>query len=139
MDTMEIHLDRNQWKSVTLSRGSLVEKEIQALSDAKFGTYRGKSDKIPIEGPIPIDELIVLDGLLYGKKFRVLKDDECNSSFISQEVFMNNLKHFNWKKCRVVVSHSRKGSVENLSKAIVGATFTIGKHSHKSHWLVENC
>ncbi len=105
-------------------------------TNLEFNTaYRGRSEGIPIEGPIPIDRLIILDGLLHGKRVRVLKDDGCNTNVISQEFFERNRKEYNWKNCIVEVSNSQKGS----SEAILGATLTIGNHSYKSNWLVAYC
>ncbi len=43
------------------------------------------SERISIEGPISMDDLIVLDGSLDGKKVRVLKDVGCSTNVVSQE------------------------------------------------------
>ncbi len=102
-------------------------------------TYRGRSKGIPIEETIPTDDLIVLDGSLDGKGVGVLKDDGCNTNVVSQEFSERNCKDFDWKNCKVEVSHSQKESVENSSKAILEATLTIGKHSCKSKWFLANC
>ncbi len=71
---------------------------------------------------MPIDDRIVLDGLIDRKKIRALKGNGCNTNVASQAFSERNRKHFDWKKCKVEVSHSQKGSVENSPNAILGAT-----------------
>ena len=46
-------------------------------------TVREPREDIPIDEPIPMEDLIVLDGSLDGKGVRVLKDDGCNTNFVS--------------------------------------------------------
>ncbi len=58
---------------------------------------------------------------------------------VSQKFSEINGKEFNWKNRKVEVSHSQQGLVENSSKAILGATSTIGRNSYKSNWLAANC
>ena len=98
-----------------------------------------ENEDIIIDKNVPIDDLILLNGSLGGIRVKVLKDDGCNTNVVSQEFFRRNRKNFNWKGCNVEVSHSHKGSVENSSQVILGATLTIGKHSYKSNWLVASC
>ena len=86
-----------------------------------------------------MDDSIVLEGSLDERKVRVLKDDGYNTNVVSQEFFEKNCNYFTWKRCKVEVIHSQKGSVEKSSKVILGATFTIGEQSYKSNWLVTNC
>ena len=96
-------------------------------------------NKVAIDDPIPVEDLIVLDGLLEGKKVSVLKDDGCNTNVVSRDFFEKNRGLFKWKECDVEVRHSKSGSVENSSEVILGGTLIIGKHSYKSNWLVANC
>lgn len=119
-----------------------MKNEVRRFSYPNFQsntTCRNGSNDIPIDEPIPMDDLIVLEGFLDGKRVRVLKDDGCNTNVVSREFFNKNRKNFKWKNCNVEVSHSQKGSVENSSKSIIGATLRIGKHLYKSNWLVANC
>ena len=102
-------------------------------------TVRESSEGIPIDEPVPMEDLIVLDGSLDGKRVRVLKDDGCNTNVVSHEFFSKNRRYFKWKKCKIEVRHSKSDSVENSSKVILGATLVVGKHSYKSNWLVANC
>ncbi len=119
-----------------------MRSEVRKFSCPNFEsnkTCRNGRKGIPIDEPIPMDDLIVLEGLLDGEKVNVLKDDGCNTNVVSREFFNENRKFFKWKNCNVEVCHSRKGSVENSSKSILGATLKIGKHFYKSNWLVANC
>ncbi len=107
-----------------------LRRKVNEISCPNFETnttFREKGKDIPIEGPIPMDDLIALEGSLDGKSVQVLKDDGCNTNVVSQEFFEKNRKYFNWKKCDVEVSHSQRGAVETSSEAILGATLTIGK------------
>ncbi len=114
-------------------------KEVSCPNVETNTTLREKGENISIDDPIPMDVLMVLNGKLEGRRVKVLKDDGCNTNVVSKEFFKRNRKYFNVKKCNVEVSHSQKGSVENSSQAIIGATLQIGKHSYKSNWLVANC
>ncbi len=60
-------------------------EEIIPRNDKFNSVYHEKSERSPIEGPIPMDDLIVLDGSIDGRKVRVLKDDGCNKNVVSQE------------------------------------------------------
>ena len=115
-----------------------VKKSLSANAETNT-TIRAKSEDIPIEGPIPMNDLMVLDGSLEGKRVRVLKDDGCNTNVVSREFFRKNRGLFNYDKCDVEVKHSDKNSNEKASKVILGATLRIGKHKYKSNWLVANC
>ena len=92
-----------------------------------------------VDGAVPLEDLIVLDGTLEEKRVRVLKDDGCNTNVVSHEFFERNRQNFNWEKCEVEVKHSKSDSVESSSKVILGATLRIGKHLYKSNWLVASC
>ena len=96
-------------------------------------------NKVAIDVPIPVEDLIVLDGLLEGKKVSVLKDDGCNTNVVSCDLFEKNRGLFKWKECDVEVRHSKTFFVKNSSEVILGCTLIIGLHSYKSNWLVENC
>ena len=88
---------------------------------------------------MPLEDLILLDGSLEGKRVRVLKDDGCNTNVVSRDFFRRNKKHLKFEECDVQVKHSNIDSIENSSTVILGATLKIGKHSYKSNWLVANC
>ncbi len=53
---------------------------------------------------------------------QVLNDDGCYTNVVSHDFCSRNKEHFSWKKCNMRVSHSKKGSVENSSELILGAT-----------------
>ena len=58
---------------------------------------------------------------------------------MSKEFFERNREYFNWENSNLEVSHSKKGTDENASKAILVAKLKIGKHSYKSNWHAANC
>ncbi len=58
---------------------------------------------------------------------------------MSNKFFRANREKFNWENCNVEASNSMKDSFENVSKVVLEATLKIGKHFHKSNWLVANC
>ena len=81
-----------------------------------------RSEKGSIDGLTPMEDLLVLEGSLDGHRFRILKDDGCNTNVASHQFFRVNCEKFNWEKCNVEFSHSKKGSTENASKVVLGAT-----------------
>ena len=95
--------------------------------------------KVAFDDPIPVEDLIILDGLLEGKKVSVLKDDGCNTNVVSRDFFEKNRGLFKWRERDVEARHSKTDSVENSSEVILGGTLIVGKHSYKSNWLVSNC
>lgn len=97
------------------------------------------SDSRDTEDIVPVEELIVLNGALDGRKVKVLKDDGCNTNVVSRNFFEKNKSSFKWKRCNVEVRHSKQDSVERSSEVIMGATLVIAEHSYKSNWLIANC
>ncbi len=98
-----------------------------------------RSEKASFDEPIPMEDLLVLEGSLDGHKIRILKDDGCNTNVVPHEFSQANREKFNWEKCNVEVSHSMKDSIENDSSVLLAATLRIDKHFYKSNWLVANC
>ena len=88
---------------------------------------------------IPMEDLIVVTGLLEGISVTILKDDGCNTNIVSIEFFEANMHSFKWIPCKTKVNHSNKESNETATKLILGATLQIGDHSYRSNWLVANC
>ena len=58
------------------------------------------------------------------EKVPILEDDVCDTN-LSQEVYDKYRKHFDWKKFTVEVCVSQKGSIEDMSKAVILFTSTI--------------
>ncbi len=67
-------------------------EEIIPRNDEFNSVYYEKIRRSPIEGPIPMDDLIVFDESLDGRKVRVLKDNGCNTNVVSLEFFEKNCK-----------------------------------------------
>ncbi len=98
-----------------------------------------RSEKTSIDEPITMEDLLGLEGSIHGHRFRILKDDGCNTNVVSHEFLRANHEKFNWENCNVDVSHSMKDSFENALKVVPGVTLRIGKHFYTSNWLVANC
>lgn len=77
----------------------LEVKRVSCPNVETNATVHELCEDIPIDGPIPMEDLIVLDGSLEGKRVRVLKDDGCNTNVVSHEFFRKHRKNFNWERC----------------------------------------
>ena len=117
----------------------LEMKRVRSPNVESNATTHTPSDNSITGETVPVEELIVLDGSLEGRRVQVLKDDGCNTNVLSREFFEKNKNRLKWRECDVEVRHSKQDSVEKSSEVVIGATLIIEKHVYKSNWLVANC
>ena len=96
--------------------------------EANTAFYTG-TERATVNDGVSLSELLVLSGTLEKKTVRVLKDEGCNTNFMSYEFFKKNKKLLKWKSCNVEVGHSRSGSSEISSAVVLEATWKIRAHN----------
>jgi len=72
------------WKCGKGTRGEQAHQV--KISNSNVGTQVRK-ENLSMNGSVTVNDLIVLDGSLEGKRVRVLKDDGCNTNVVSHEFF----------------------------------------------------
>lgn len=94
----------------------------------------------PISGAkiLPIEPLLLVDGTLNGVAVSVLLDDGCSANIISTRLFEKNRKCFSTLDVSGTVSHSKRGSVEEISKVVLNGTLEIDSHTYTAHWVVSD-
>eukprot|EP00171_Calliarthron_tuberculosum_P016982 IDg16982t1 len=96
--------------------------------------------KIPlIDETVPVDRLIVFEGLFEGKEVSVLKDDGCNTNIVSREFARRYYDSFRVNKVDTIVTHSKRGSTEKATDIVMDAEIKIERHKYRSNWVVADC
>lgn len=85
---------------------------------------------------IPVEPLLVIEGLMNGKPVRILKDDGCNTNVISKEFYAAHPDLFEARETSVVVSHSQRGSAETSTHVVMNGVLQMGAHRYQSNWAV---
>ena len=131
---MKVSTQSGPESSVINTLRKSLERLFYAVNDLKQGVYKVSCPKVKTNATfqkpnniISIDEPTLIEESLNGNRVRALKDDGCNTNFLSDEFFAKMGKNLNWSKCRVEFSHSKKDSVGISLKDILEATLRIEK------------
>ncbi len=94
----------------------LISEIKQASPEAlKVDTaIRDHDDDISTEGPVPVDDLMMLEGSIERKRVRALKEDGCNTNVLSRESFKDNSESFHVVKTDVKVQRSENKTVNSV-------------------------
>lgn len=80
-----------------------------------------------------------MDGWLNGRRVRVLKDDGCNTNFISREFAALNSYVLNIQESCENLNHSKKDSREEATQIVLDGHLKMGSHLYCSNWAVADC
>lgn len=98
-----------------------------------------QKDIIPIDEPISVEPLLVLDGALNSVPVCVLKDDGCNKNILSTRLLKQNQQHFNPVKIKCIVQHSKEDFTDTSNEVILNGTLKTVSHTCATHWVVSDC
>ena len=90
-------------------------KRVRSPSVESSATFHTPCDNCKIEDTILAEDPTVFNGSLNGRRVKVLKDNECNTNFVSREYFEKNKKYPKWKEYDVEARHSKLDLVERSS------------------------
>lgn len=88
---------------------------------------------------LPISELLFLKGLMARNEVSVLKDNGCNTNFVSIDFFRKHRKMFTVHKADIVISHSQQDTMDNADMVIRDATVHIGDYAYTSNFAIDSC
>jgi hypothetical protein len=87
---------------------------------------------------IPMNPLFLMNGTLYERNFRIVKDDGYNNNVVSKQFVQKNAGAFK-KMCRnVTVNHSAENKVEQATQVLLKGKLKIWKHEFVSNFFVVN-